>query len=224
MNPRTQFIIVVAVLVVAVGLLTFSGLPISDMRASAASWPPQPGVPFSAPTETGAISGHVFKADGVTVITDVLISVHASGSSAGTSSLGTYASQADGSYTIPGLAPGTYKVQGNNNRVGYYISEYYNNKLSWDQADIVTVVAGQTTTGIDFALEAGGSISGHVFKADGVSVITDAIITVGAEGVSSGSSNRRCGLASRRQLHHLRPRTRHVQSAGQHQACRWLRG
>ena len=188
MNPRTQFNIVVAVLVVAVGLLTFSGLPISDMRASVAVWPSQPGVLFSAPTETGAISGHIFKADGVTVITDVLIRVHASGVSAGTSSLGTYASQTDGSYTISGLAPGTYKVQCNNNGVGNYISEYYNNKLSRDQADIITVVAGQTATGIDFALDVGGSISCHVFKEDGISVITDTIITVGAEGVSSGDA------------------------------------
>ena len=99
------------------------------------------------PPRLARFSGHVFKADGVTVITDVLISVHAHGVSAGTSSLGTYASQADGSYTISDLAPGTYKVQCNNNGVGNYISEYYNNKLSRDQADIITVVAGQTATG-----------------------------------------------------------------------------
>ena len=178
MNPRTQFVIVVTVLVVVMGLLTFSKLPMSGMRASAASSPPQPGVPFSAPAETGAISGHVFKADGVTVITDVLISVHAHGISMGTSSFGTYASQADGSYTISGLAPGTYKVQGNNNHVGYYISEYYNNKLSWDQADIITVVAGQTNTGIDFALGPGGAISGHVYEQDGITPVANACVNV----------------------------------------------
>ena len=97
---------------------------------------------------------------------------------AGTSSLGTYASQADGSYTISGLAPGTYKVQGNNNRVGYYISEYYNNKLFWDQADIITVEAGKTTAGIDFALEPGGAITGRVLEQDGVTPVANACVKV----------------------------------------------
>ena len=77
MNPRTQFVIAVTVLVIVMSLLAFARLPISDMRASAASWPPQPGVSFSAPAETGSISGHVFKADGVSIITDEIISVWA---------------------------------------------------------------------------------------------------------------------------------------------------
>ena len=132
-----------------------------------------PGIDFNLEAG-GAISGHVFKADGVSVITDVTISVHADGVSSGSSSRGTWVSQTDGSYTISGLAPGTYKVQGNNNRIGGYISEYYNNKRSWDQADIVTVVASQTTANIDFALEPGGAISGHVFEQDGVTPIAGA--------------------------------------------------
>ena len=132
-----------------------------------------PGIDFNLEAG-GAISGHVFKADGVSVITDVTISVHADGVSSGSSSRGTWVSQTDGSYTISGLAPGTYKVQGNNNRIGGYISEYYNNKRSWDQADIVTVVASQTTANIDFALKPGGAISGHVFEQDGVTPIAGA--------------------------------------------------
>ena len=46
------------------------------------------------------------------------------------------------------------------------------------------VSAGQTKAGIDFNLEALGAIAGHVFKADGVSVITDAPISVFASGLS----------------------------------------
>jgi len=126
----------------------------------------------------GAISGNVFKADGSTVITDVLISVHAHGVSPGASSLGTYVSQSDGSYTITGLAPGTYKVEANNNHEPGYVSKYYDDKTSWDEADTIEVLANQATTGIDFALGPGGSISGHVYEEDGVTPIPDAWVDV----------------------------------------------
>jgi protocatechuate 3,4-dioxygenase beta subunit len=135
------------------------------------------GVTFALDV-TGAISGNVFKADGSTVITDVLISVHAHGVSPGASSLGTYVSQSDGSYTITGLAPGTYRVQANNNREPGYVTKYYDDKTSWDEADTIEVLANQVTTGIDFALGPGGSISGHVYEEDGVTPIPDAWVDV----------------------------------------------
>ncbi|MFC1996758.1 carboxypeptidase regulatory-like domain-containing protein [Chloroflexota bacterium] len=119
------------------------------------------GINFTL-SKAGSISGHVFKEDGSTVITDVLIRVHANGVSSGTSSLGANVSQSDGSYTITGLAPGTYKVEANYNNEPGYVVKYYDDKTDWDSADTIEVYANQTTAGIDFVLEPGGSISGNI--------------------------------------------------------------
>jgi protocatechuate 3,4-dioxygenase beta subunit len=124
----------------------------------------------------GSITGHVYKADGQTIITDKLISVHAHGISPGSSSVGIYASQVDGSFTIGGLSPGTYKVQANNNREAGYVTKYYNNRSRWDAADIIVVTAGQTTSGINFQLGTAGSITGYAFQADGVTPISNAFV------------------------------------------------
>jgi hypothetical protein len=132
----------------------------------------------SAADADGSISGHVFKADGTTVITDALISVHAHGVSDGASSLGTYASQIDGSYSITGLAPGTYKVQANNMLEPDYATEYYNDQRAWDDADLVEVLDGQNTDDIDFALEEGGVITGYVYEEDGGTPVQDACVNV----------------------------------------------
>ena len=71
--------------------------------------------------------------------------------------------QADGTYTITGLAPGQYRVQVSTSGTDY-VSEYYNNVLSSSQATPVTVVAGQTTQNINFGLATGGKITGKVTK------------------------------------------------------------
>ncbi len=147
-----------------------------------------PNVDFAL-DRAGSISGHVFKADGMTVIKDVQISVEADGASEGANGNGTYVSQADGSYTINGLAPGKYRILANSNRVVGYVARYYNNRQSWDTADLIDVAAGQTTGNIDFALGPGGAISGHIFKGDGVTVINDWEISVHAHGLTEGASS-----------------------------------
>ena len=58
--------------------------------------------------------------------------------------------QADGSYVINGLCPGTYRVYVSGGED--YGSEYYDNKLHYDDADSVSVIQGQETTGINFEL------------------------------------------------------------------------
>jgi hypothetical protein len=64
-----------------------------------------------------------------------------------------------GSYTIPGLGVGTYRVQFTMEATGFapgadpttaYVPGWYNGKYSYSTSDIVTVTtAGQTLTGID---------------------------------------------------------------------------
>ena len=100
-------------------------------------------------------------------------------------------SGADGSYQITGLPYGNYKV----NASGWdffgpaYVREYWEEELDWDNADVVTLsAASPDATGIDFTLDELGCISGHVFKADGSTVIDDAVISVEAEGSSYRSA------------------------------------
>jgi len=108
------------------------------------------GINFSL-SEAGSITGFVYNSNSE-VITDALISVHALGVSEGSSSLGTYVSQEDGSYTITGLAPGTYKIIANNNNDPNYEILYYNDKYTVNTADTVTVTANNTSGPYNFLL------------------------------------------------------------------------
>jgi hypothetical protein len=74
---------------------------------------------------------------------------------------------ANGVYVISNLAVGRYRIDAQGNGTPY-ASQFYNNQLSWDSATPVNVSAGQQTTGIDFSLELGASISGVVKNSAGV--------------------------------------------------------
>jgi len=66
----------------------------------------------------------------------------------------------DGNYKIEGLDPENYVVRTINNQ--NYVDEYYNNKMSRQEADKIKVNDGSEVTGIDFELGHGGFISGKV--------------------------------------------------------------
>ena len=85
------------------------------------------------------------------------------------------ATSPDGTYTIMGLPPGNIYVKAYTYGEDY-ISEYYNNALTLDTATQVTVATGQTTGSIDFQLEIGGSVSGHIYETDGVTPIAEASV------------------------------------------------
>ncbi len=76
----------------------------------------------------------------------------------------------DGSYTIYGLQTGSYRVNFYP-WVTDYILEYYHGTYDYNAALPVTVSAGETTGEINFAVERGGTISGHVYQADGTTPI-----------------------------------------------------
>ena len=77
----------------------------------------------------------------------------------------------DGSYTATGLAPGRYLVWANPVNQNY-LPEWYDNAPTRAEADPVTVVAGETTGEINFALTPGGAISGRVVEETGDTVTT----------------------------------------------------
>jgi serine/threonine protein kinase/protocatechuate 3,4-dioxygenase beta subunit len=68
---------------------------------------------------------------------------------------------ADGRFELIGVAPGTYKLRAEGDRKGY-IRTFYDDKLDWDNGDLVTVSGRSSVDGIDFALERGTSASGRV--------------------------------------------------------------
>jgi hypothetical protein len=77
----------------------------------------------------------------------------------------------DGTYSISGLAAGDYRVMAQAGDQGL-AGEFYNNTPDWEKADVVTLVSGTSTTGINFSLAGGGSISGTIVSANGGSTST----------------------------------------------------
>lgn len=67
---------------------------------------------------------------------------------------------ADGRYSFIRLNAGQYKIRFDAN--GNYVSEYYSDKLDFDSASTVSLVAGDTISGIDASLAAGAVVSGRV--------------------------------------------------------------
>lgn len=72
----------------------------------------------------------------------------------------------NGVYEITPLASSTYRV-GVSTSGTEYVPEYYDNAFGWSGAAPVSVTAGQQTSGIDFGLTVGGSITGTVTDANG---------------------------------------------------------
>ncbi len=155
-------------LVISVCLALAIGLRFSltDSRTSAAIASPgkTSDVDSALQDQTGSISGHVYQADGVTPIEGATVEVMANRRDPVASAV----TLADGSYTVPGLASGTYAVRA---LAPGCAREYYDNVNFSLEAAFVSVVEAEDTPGVDFSLTTGGSISGHVFEADGTTPI-----------------------------------------------------
>jgi protocatechuate 3,4-dioxygenase beta subunit len=108
----------------------------------------------------GSISGFVYASDGTTSIPNVdLVADTTTGSFEGIGDM----SNDDGSYIICGLPPGNYTVRTGEDMPNWYAGEFYDSKYTWGTADKVTVTAGNDTSNINFALDEGGWVTGHVF-------------------------------------------------------------
>jgi len=79
----------------------------------------------------------------------------------------------DGYYTTNGLPDGQYAVKVD---ASGYITEWYQNTHNWNEATPVTVTAPGDTSGVDFSLELGGTISGRVTDTATGQPISDAVI------------------------------------------------
>ena len=74
--------------------------------------------------------------------------------------------KADGTYSFDGLGPGTYRM-GYHDPNGGFITEYYNNSATVEDAKDIAVAMGGTTPDINVKLAKAGHIAGTVTKAGG---------------------------------------------------------
>lgn len=112
-----------------------------------------------------SISGHVYQADNNKPIENARVLVYGMHWSTGPNSSIT---GADGSFEIIGLnsSDNTLGCEANG-----YVTQYYSGAYEPAKAKKVTTNFGRNTPDIDFFLERGGSISGLVYEADGVTPI-----------------------------------------------------
>ncbi len=108
----------------------------------------------------GSISGFVYASDGVTPIphvslwADTVMEEFQEGFNG--------SSNYDGSYIIENILPGLYEVR-LENTPNWYAGEYYDSKYAHGTADYIVVNEGSNTPNINFTLDEGGSVTGHVF-------------------------------------------------------------
>lgn len=94
---------------------------------------------------------------------------------------------ASGAYSVGALVAGDYRVNFSDcNSPRVFAGEYYDDKLSYEAANLVTVQSQANLTGIDAELATGGSISGTVTDEHGQPL---AGICVSASAESSGGSD-----------------------------------
>ena len=74
-----------------------------------------------------------------------------------------------------------------------YVKKYYDGAIDYSLASRVTVTLGQDVVGIDFTLEAGGSISGVVYQADGTTPIANADVSANSYYGGGGNGYARTG-------------------------------
>jgi hypothetical protein len=112
----------------------------------------------------GSISGFVYASDGVTPIPNVVVIADCTSMSFPEGFVSR--SNADGSYMIKGIPPCSSTVRIGRDSLNWYAGEYYDTKYTGGTADQVVVSAGNNTPNINFTLDEGGSITGHVFDED----------------------------------------------------------
>jgi hypothetical protein len=116
----------------------------------------------------GSISGYAYELDGVTPISN--LHIYATDNQTNIWIAGVV-TNADGSYTITGLPAGFYRVATASSVTGLsYVDEFFDNTSMSNMATPVPVIPPDNTPGIDFSLEAGGTISCTVTSENGMPV------------------------------------------------------
>ncbi|MDM8553349.1 hypothetical protein QUF75_01280 [Desulfococcaceae bacterium HSG7] len=136
-----------------------------------------PNINFTL-TRGGKITGSVFQSDGTTPIANVGASAFA-GSACGGSYIG---GDASGTYSMI-VPPGTYYVNTSFISPQPFVNEWWDGSVSSDEYDCnkaaaVQVTLDNETSGIDFHLQNGVTISGTVYESDGATPIPNIGVTL----------------------------------------------
>ncbi|MEI8082479.1 MAG: hypothetical protein WCI74_11610, partial [Actinomycetes bacterium] len=136
------------------------------------------GVSPAAALGNGSISGTVSPDGGGPLNPSTGIVVYAYDSMGNEVASG-WAQLGQGSYSITGLAAGSYRLRFRDSS-SIYATEYYRNRQTLDAGDAVVVVAGANTSGIDAQVALRGSITGTVRAEGGGAINASAVIAVTA--------------------------------------------
>lgn len=116
-----------------------------------------------APLATGDIAGVLTDALGAPVVGHAVVAQRLDGTFPPVA----FPSGLDGAYRIQGLAPGAWVVRTAAAADSLFFDQAWNGQASLTTATPVTVIAGETSDGVDFTLVEGGSITGNVTAAAG---------------------------------------------------------
>jgi hypothetical protein len=142
--------------------------------------PSRTGIDFSL-QPGGGISGHVYKADGVTPVQGACINLN-TGAPDWIQIGGWGSTGADGFFSFYGIPTGPIYIYADahcNELNPALINEWYaigGSTPDGSKASAVTIQAGQIASGINFQLDQGGTISGHVYQQNGGAPIAQAWI------------------------------------------------
>ncbi len=135
-----------------------------------------------------SISGTVTAAVGGALLAGVCVEVFSSG---GSFASGT-TTAANGTYTITGLAVGSYDIQFDAAEcgAGNYVSQWYNGTAAGASSESgALAVTASPPTGINAAMAPGASISGTVTAAVGGALLAGVCVTASSSGGSFGSAD-----------------------------------
>jgi hypothetical protein len=124
------------------------------------------------------ISGRVTAQNGGAGLPNALVSLYEPTLGLGAVDL----TDAQGNYTARRLAPGSWKVGVNSG--DNHVPEFWNDKPTFDMADLIPVTAGSTTNNIDLALADGGRIRGTITNQTTTAPLEDILVL--AERTSDG--------------------------------------
>lgn len=143
------------------------------------------------PTATGQITGLVTGPNGSTPLNGMRVTAYRQTGVSSWTVAGTATTNSSGTYTIGSLVSGIYRAKFED-LAGVYVTEYYDNKSTFNLATNFSVTDGQTTPNINASLAQAGSIAGRVTSIETGGGVGD--IVVGAW-INDGGTWRSAGSA-----------------------------